>query len=193
MTTQAGRHVGRRIFNILTTLFALTVTGACSSISVETDWDSEIDFSAFKSFALIDNPESKVNRLVKERIRAAIRTELMGKGLRNVDLADADLAVGFEVSTEQRTAYQTIYNGWGTSGYRSRSLSYGARVGPAQTIEHDYTVGTLVIAVFREEDKVLMWEGSGSGTVSPSRDPEENTRKINEAVQDILKGFPPGT
>jgi len=28
--------------------------------------------------------------------------------------------------------------------------------------------------------------------VSPSQDPDKNTQKINEAVQDILKGFPPG-
>ncbi len=190
--TQAGHHIGRRIFNALTILFALITTGACSSISVETDWDSEVDFSTFKSFALIDNPESKLNRLVRDRIRAAINAELTRKGLRPVDVVDADLAVGYELTTEQRTSYQTIYNGWGATGYRSRSLSYGARVGAAQTVENNYTVGTLVIAIFREEDKALVWEGSGSGTVSPSKDPEKNTQKINEAVQDILKGFPPG-
>jgi hypothetical protein len=42
------------------------------------------------------------------------------------------------------------------------------------------------------EDKTLIWEGSGSDTVSQSRSPEESTKKINEAVQKILGGFPPG-
>ena len=191
--TRSERKAGSRFIGLIFSLTALALTGACSSISVESDWDTEVDFSGFETFALIDNPESKVNRLVRDRIRNAIGADLSGKGLQQVaNESEADLAVGYELTTEQRTSYHTIYNGWGTYGYRSRSWRYGgATVGKAQTIESNYTVGTLVIAVFRAEDKALVWEGAGSGTVSPSRNPDENTEKINEAVQKVLEDFPP--
>ncbi|UCH47623.1 MAG: DUF4136 domain-containing protein [Betaproteobacteria bacterium] len=166
---------------------------ACSSISVESDWDTSVDFSTFQTFALIDNPESTINRLVDERIRNAISTDLESKGLSQLDdYDDADLAIGYEVTTEQRATYHTIHSGWGASGFRTSNVRIGASVGTSQTVRNDFTVGTLVIAVFRVEDKTLIWEGSGSDTVSPSRGPEESTQKINEAVEKILGGFPPG-
>jgi hypothetical protein len=175
---------------IIVMLFAL---GACSSISVESDWDTSVDFSQFRTFGLIDNREPTVNRLVDDRIRAAISADLHAKGLRQIDdYADADLAIGYEVTTEQRATYNTVHSGWGASGFRTSNVRFGASVGTSRTVRTDFTVGTLIIAVFRVEDKTLIWEGSGSDTVSQSRSPEESTKKINEAVQKILGGFPPG-
>jgi hypothetical protein len=174
-------------------LVAMFAMVACSSISVESDWDTNVDFSAFQTFALIDNPESTISRLVDERIRAAISADLESKGLRQLDdYTAADLAVGYEVTTEQRATYHTIHSGWGGSGFHTGNVRFGASMGTGQTVRTDFTVGTLVIAVFRVEDKALNWEGSGSDTVQPSRGPEESTQKINEAVQKILVDFPPG-
>ena len=165
----------------------------CSSISVESDWDTSVDFSQFRTFGLIDNQEPTVNRLVDDRIRAAISADLEAKGLRQLDdYADADVAIGYEVTTEQRATYHTVHSGWGASGFHGGSVGFGTSVGTSQTVRRDYTIGTLVIAVFRVEDKALIWEGSGTDTVSPSRGPEESTQNINEAVQKILEGFPPG-
>lgn len=172
---------------------ALLVLVGCSSIAVESDWDTSVDFSGFQTFALIDNPEPVVNRLIDERIRTAISADLESKGLRQLDdYADADLAVGYEVTTEQRATYHTIHSGWGASGWNAGNVGFGTSVGSSQTVRRDYTLGTLVIAVFRVEDKALIWEGSGTDTVQPSRGPEESTQNINEAVQKILGDFPPG-
>jgi hypothetical protein len=70
---------------IIVMLFAL---GACSSISVESDWDTSVDFSQFRTFGLIDNREPTVNRLVDDRIRAAISADLHAKGLRHRTASD---------------------------------------------------------------------------------------------------------
>ena len=179
-----------RAIVLLSTLVALS---GCSSMAVESDWDTSVDFSVFQTFGLIENAELSVSTLVDQRIRDAIRSDLESKGLRLVDdYTMADLAVGYEVATQQRATYHTVHSGWGASGFRSSNLRLGASVGTSRTVRNEYTVGTMIIAMFRMDDKALVWEGSGSDALSEVRGPEESVQMINETVQTILNDFPPG-
>jgi len=178
-----------------TALFILLASlGACSGISVTSDWDPGIDFSQFKSFAVLEETQPSINRLVDQRVRAAIVAELNASGLRQVDSPDkADLAIGYQVTTEEHTSFHTVHDrGWGSAGYRRSRAHWSAPVGNSRTTQINYTVGTLVIAAFQMGEKELVWEGSGSGTVNPSRGPEQSKQRIKDAVEQILKDFPPG-
>ena len=180
-------------FKSIILLFAVTTFTACSTMSVSNDWDQSVDFSKFKTFALIDNAEPAVNRLIDQRIRAAIITDLTAKGFKQLDnYEQADLAIGYEVATEQRRSYQTVHSGWGMSGFRAHNVRLGASMSHSTTRPIDFNVGTLIIAAFKMDDKVLVWEGTASDTVSPASTPEQSTQQINTAVQKILKEFPPG-
>lgn len=174
--------------------FALATLVACSGITVSTDWDPAVDFSKFKSFTVLENKDPALNRLTGQRIISALVTELESKGLEQVKTEEkADLAIGFDVTTEQRTTYQTVHNNMGgTYGFHSNSARLHGTMGSSRTTAHTYTVGTLVIGVYETAKKELIWEGSASGTVSTtSRSPEQNQQRINEAVQKILENFPP--
>ena len=176
-----------------TALFvSIAALAACSSISVTSDWDTNVDFSIFETFAVLEEPKQPVNRLVDQRIRAALVAELTGKGLRQVDTPDkADLAIGYQVTTEERTTHHTVHSGW--DGYRGGwNTHWRSPAGTSTTRQVNFTVGTLVIAAFQMSDKELVWEGSASGTVNPSSGPEQREQRINDAVQRILKDFPPG-
>jgi len=178
-----------------TALFvSIAALAACSSISVTSDWDTNVDFSIFETFAVLEEPKQPVNRLVDQRIRAAIVAELTAKELRQVDTPDkADLAIGYQITTEQHTTFNTVHSDWGTRGYRSsRHTHWRTPTGTSRTTQVNFTVGTLVIAAFQMGDKELVWEGSASGTVNPSSGPEQREQRINDAVQRILKDFPPG-
>ena len=174
--------------------FVLISLAACSSISVTSDWDPGVDFSQFKTFAVLEETQQSVNRLVDQRIRAASVAELTAKELRQVDTPDkADLAIGYQITTEQHTTFNTVHSDWGTRGYRSSRHAHGRTpTGTSRTTQVNFTVGTLVIAAFQMSDKELVWEGSASGTVNPSSRPEQREQRINDAVQQILKDFPPG-
>jgi hypothetical protein len=104
----------------------------------------------------------------------------------------ADLAIGYEIATEQRRSYQTVHSGWGMSGFRAHNVRLGATMSHSTTQPIDFNIGTLIIAAFKMDDKVLIWEGTASDTVSPASTPEQSTQQINTAVQKILKSFPPG-
>ena len=185
----------RNIIMKQTVLFIVFASlAACSGISVTSDWDPGVDFSQFKTFAVLEETQPSINRLVDQRVRAAIVAELTAKGLRQVDTPDkADLAIGYQVTTEQHSTDHTVHSGWGTRGYRSsRHTHWRTPTGTSRTTQVNFTVGTLVIAAFQMSDKELVWEGSASGTVNPSSGPEQREQRINDAVQRILKDFPPG-
>lgn len=177
-------------------ILALATLVACSSISVRKDWDPSVDFSQFKTFYVLEEQRQSISPFADQRINAAIVANLKSKGFQQVDTQEkADIAIGYTVTTENRSSFQTVYTGWGTSGFRhsqnSRGWHSGMTVTSARTHETNYTVGTLVVAIFRMGDKELIWEATGSDTVSPSRDPASNEQRINEAVQRILQDFPP--
>ena len=66
-------------------------------------------------------------------------------------------------------------------------------MGTSRTTAINYTVGTLVIAGFEAGNKELVWEGSASSAaIDSATSPEQSKNLINEAVQKILKDFPPG-
>jgi hypothetical protein len=187
------RHARNTILHFTVLWLAVLVVAGCSSISVTSDWDTSVDFSQFKTFVVLENEEPSINRLIEQRVRAAIVEDLTAKGLQQVDVADqADLAFAYQVTTEERTSFQTVHSGWGAYGYPySRSSWYGGTLASSRTTQVNYTVGTLVIAAFEVDNETLVWEGSGSGVVNPSTSPEQSTQKIKEAVQSILESFPP--
>ena len=189
-----GRYSTKLIIERAVLFIAFAMLAACSGISVTSDWDPGVDFSQFRTFAVLEQAQPAINRFVDQRIRTAIVAELTGKGLRRVDTPDqADLAIGYQVTTEERTTFHTVHDrGWGSAGYRRSRAHWSAPVGTSRTTQVNFTVGTLVIAAFQTGDKELVWEGSATATVDPASGPEQSQQRINDAVQRIFKDFPPG-
>ncbi len=179
-------------------LIACGLLVSCSTIDVRTDWDHTIDFSHFETFALLENSEHPISRLIDGRIRAAIIEELTSKGLRQLKTPkEADLAIGFQVATQNRRSYRTVSSGWRASGYRHRRGRPGwhdqtMTVTTTTTRAREYTVGALVLAIFDNGSNDLVWQGSGSRRIDSSGGPERREQRVRDAVQRILRDFPPG-
>ncbi len=178
---------------------ALTVAvSACAGIKVSSDWDPSVDFSQYQSFAVLDEApgSAQLDQLIRGRIKAAIATTLQAKGMSQVDSPDdADLAVGWQLTTEERSSFQTVSTGWGGYGRYGRAGWYGAGAGMAtsRTTETRYDVGTLVIALFDETKDQMIFTGTGSKELAATNlTPQESQKRINEAVAAILKDYPPG-
>ncbi len=164
-------------------ILALATLTACSDIAVRSDWTPGVDFSQFRTFAVLEATPETISEFANQRIRDAIVAELTAKGLQPLDGPDeADLAIGYHVVTEDTTSYQTVRSGWGYYSYESRR---------AVTEKVNITKGTLVIAAFRKDNKQLVWEGSASGTVDRSSSPALIEQRINDAVRKMFKDFPP--
>lgn len=143
----------------------IVLLGACQSIQVERDFDTNRDFAAYRSWSWQDpavtyspdDPRLKSD-LTEQRIRTATAEQLDQRGLRPAaNGAAADLRVQAVMVVENRQNQVSTYQGgfWGGpwGGY------WG---GPAysETRTLDYKVGTLQIDLFDGRDGKLVWRGS---------------------------------
>ncbi len=180
---------------------ALVLSGCASGISVQSDWDPEADFSAFNTFAVLDEATGGggLDQLTQNRVKTSIVSTLQAKGMRQVDSADdADAAVGWQVTTEQRSSCRTVNTGWGNYGWGWNRGWHGSTMGvgmtTSRTTETRYEVGTLMIALVDVERDGMIFVGQGSKTLSSGNlSPEESQKRIDEAVTKILEDFPPGS
>lgn len=168
-------------------IFFLLVGGllmtSCSSIKVATDYDKEIDFKTYNSFAFykpgIDAAE--ISDLDKKRILRAIEKELVAKGM--VKKTDPDLLVSiFTESRENVNVYQNNFGyGWGWNPYFWGPGGYNT---VSTNVE-----GTLYIDLIDAKKNELVWQGLGTGILSLDMDKKQE--KINEIVNKILEKYPP--
>jgi hypothetical protein len=171
-----------------------TALVACSTVKVGQDYDPAVDFSAYRTFAWLAVPVERTgnprvdNPLLHQRIRVAIERTLESRGYRKVSDGAPDFLIGYHVSLETKLDVHTMSARYGYGRYGR----WGAAAFP-QTEVREYEKGTLVIDVVAAREKRLVWRGSGSRRVQESPRPEEVTRRVNDAVAEILAEFPPNS
>jgi len=144
---------------------------------VTADYDRSVNFSKFKTFMWIEEPQTG-EPFMKDRIMAAVNRQLTYRGLRQVS-DGADLAVGANLATEEKHTWETYYSGGG--------WDWGG--GWATTTERTYQVGTLTVDLFDAQSKKLVWEGIGVDTLS--RHPDKRIKDNDKQVEKMFRGFPP--
>ncbi len=154
---------------------------------VTTDYDHETDFSRYHTFQWIREPQTK-NPLMRDRVRDAINSELIRKNFSMV-ASGGDLGVAANGATQEKHTLQTFYDGWDGGWLWNRR--FGGPIGPAiaTTTIDTYEVGTLVVDLFDSKTRQLVWRATATGTIHD--DPEKNIKKLNDAVEDMFKKFPP--
>jgi hypothetical protein len=164
---------------LITLMVLLTCSIALAKVTV--DWDKTTDFTKFKTYAWGKGTPS-TNQLMNERIIAAIDQELAAKGLQKVDdRSTADLVVIYHAAESQQTELNTTDMG-GAWGWR-----WGG--GMSTTTVEKIPQGQLTVDIGDAKTKKVLWMGNASDTLSDK--PEKNTEKIDKAVKDMFKKFPP--
>jgi hypothetical protein len=164
---------------------------ACSGVRVTTDYDTSADFSKLHSYAWLDERSGvqgdrpDVTSLLDRRVRGAVDRELQHRGLSPVDRAQADALVTYHLGVESKLDVNTINTGYGYG----RGVYRGGIA--THTTVTEYQEGTLLIDVIEPKSKQLIWRGSGQSRLRQSSSPEERERRVDEAVGEILKSFPP--
>ena len=164
---------------------------ACSGVHVTTDYDPAADFSKLHSYGWLDEQSGvqgdrpDVTSLLDRRIRRAVDSELQRKGLSAVGPTEADALVAYHLGVESKLDVNTIHSGYGYG----RGVYRGGM--STHTTVTEYQEGTLLVDVIEPKSKQLIWRGSGQSRLRQSSSPEERERRVDEAVGEILKSFPP--
>jgi hypothetical protein len=140
------------------------------------------DFTKFHTYKWVTVQGAKYpNQILDAQIKDAINSQLQGKGLTLTDSDKADLYVGYQTSLNQ----QQQWNAYGMGG--GWRMGGGMGTATSSTIN----VGTLVLDMYDPSTKTLVWTGRATKTLNPSSNQEKNQKNLNNAMQKLLKNYPP--
>lgn len=186
----------RKLLFIAAISFLIIGAGCGSSITVTSDYDKEMDFTAIKTFGFLSwNPESAalLNDLDQRRLENAVSSELEKRGMKRVD-GLGDSMIGFHVVIENKTgttSYTDYYGGMGYYGRGGFGYGYGYPYGGGGTTTtqtYNYTIGTIIIDQYESSTKKLMWEGVAQGEVTGDRSNREEN--IKSDITRLYKDYP---
>ena len=172
-------------------LVALLVAG-CAPISVNVEYDTQVDFSGYRSWSWLPEPEATGDPradspLLHQRIRRAIEAQLESQGY--AVAADPQIRVGYHLSIEENLNVRTVNSPY---GYRySDGRSTEIRREP-RTYVTTYERGALVIDIIDTHRDALVWRGVGERRLRREPTTEQMTKSVRQAVAEILASFPPG-
>lgn len=169
-------------------LFFLALSSLqCTSIRTFSDFDKEVDFNQFTTYAFFKPgiEEVAISDLDKRRILTAIETQMNGKSLQLS--SDPQLLINIAVNAKDRVVIQNNNFGWGFWGWNPWAFGpWGNGFNNTVTTQ---TEGELFIDIIDAKTKRLVWQGKGKGGISEySKNRDE---RIQTFVGEILKNYPP--
>jgi hypothetical protein len=168
------------------------LAGLVFSVSAKTtvDFDPNIDFSKFKTFAYIGAVENLVAieinpDLINIRFHRMVVRELEKKGLHEVNPAqNPDLIVRYWGNPATQVDV-TVMGNWGP---------YGPYIGGDWTTDYNEVVstsknqGTLILDLIDPKAKALVWRVY---LVRKMSDPDKDPKKAEDEFSESFKNFPP--
>jgi len=148
------------------------------------------DFSKYKTYQWVKIEKAQYpNQLLDEQIMRSIDAQLAQKGLKRVDEGIQDLTVVYQVALNQETewnAYSTGGSYWGWGGW-------GGWGGMQSTTAYSKTItnGSLDLDIYDNLTKKQIWRGEATKTLDPPKDPSKLQKKIDKAMEKLLKNYPP--
>jgi hypothetical protein len=148
--------------------------------SVSTDYDHKADFGRYHTYSWLGVKAG--DSIWQDRITTAVDQQLAAKGWTKV-ASGGDAVISAFGRVNERDTMQTFYDGFPGWGWRG----WGGGVAYTETIPEQ--VGNLNIDIFDANNKQLIWRGRASETLSSK--PDKNDKKLEKAVEDMFKKFPP--
>jgi len=193
---------------------ALLLSSCSSDITVGSDFNTNIDFSSYRSYRWHEGNEFNLasqqylaNDLVDQRIRDSVDSAMLAKGIRSRANGPVDFLINYTVTTNDRVDVDTYntysghapgwsYGGYGALGpYRYGGVGIGYSYGTSNTDTRvtTYSEGTIILDIVEPIGSTLVWRGTAEGKVEQDRSQSERTEVIEDAVNRILSGFPPSS
>ncbi|MBF6640494.1 DUF4136 domain-containing protein [Flavobacterium sp. J49] len=166
-------------------LLLLFILVSCSSIRVNSDYDKQVDFTPYKTYAFhktgIDKAE--ISDLDKKRILRSIDEVMTAKGFTKSEAPD--LLISFFTKEREEVNVNQFNAGWGYGwGWGWNPYLWGGNTSVSR-----HTEGTLYIDIIDAKKKELIWQGEGEGVLT--KDTNRKDEVIKEFVTKILELYPP--
>lgn len=183
------RHTAPR-FAIFTLLF-LVVCSAVQAQKIKVEFDKNLDFATFKTYAWDPTPQASAKPVLVANIKAGINQELSKRGLQEVAAtANPDLYVAMYggIDSDMAVTYSDFYYGpYGIPPFGSNFLMWGIAPGTTNTaVVHK---GQLVVDLIDAAHKKLAWRGMATQKLSTQQ--MKLVEQVNTAVEKLFAKYPP--
>lgn len=170
-------------------VLALLFLSSCTSVRVLSDYDKNVNFNSYKSYAFYKTgiDKAQISDLDKKRVLRAIETEMGVRGF--VKSENPDILVSIFTKEREQVDVYTNYWGGGYGGWGWNPYYWGPGYGGNSVTTR--TQGSLYIDLIDAKNKELVWQGKGVGTLSNTKNIEKKEKRIKEFVAEILMQYPP--
>lgn len=180
--------ISRKTFAVVA---AVAVLGACSSVTVNTDWNTNLDFSAYKTYAwLPDTVDKDLPAFASQQLQNAVDAQLTKHGLTKV-ASDPQLYITFRAKRSSYTQYTTVSTGYGYGyGYGSWGCygCYGGG-GVSTTSAQQVPTGNLIIVLVDPKLNEMVWRGNAKADLAS--DQADRAQQVLDALEQMFQAFPP--
>ncbi len=190
MWNAAGRGNWQRRWIVGLALAALLICGTRASAKTVVDFDPNLDFSKFKTFAYYGGVEHlamlQLNPdQITDEIHAAVRRELTKRGLKEVRPEEKpDLAVRYWVNSQANVDYAPTGNWNGFALYIGDYWAYTFDLVNAQTMRE----GSLLLDLIDVKGKDLAWRLYLEQKIL---NVDDVWKKVNAEMTKAFESFPP--
>ena len=156
-----------------------------SNLSIRTSYNPSTLFPPGRKYAFVkpssDIEEGSEAALIYQRIQKALTNELKHKRYKLSESADVSLLVVYTAQVEQQI-----------NVLMSKSKSQGNEWITAFVVPNDYVTGALLVQIVDAKSLEPVWLGVVNADITLAAATEkEKQERINYAVNELLKTFPP--
>lgn len=169
-------------------LLTVYITG-CGGLKVESDYDTEYNYSALKYYQWADIDENEKDNVlttmpeVYERARIAVNRSLNAKGYKIAVNEEPDFLVDVYLGIDEIN--DLVDNRPGGRGSRGGDLDIQKNV---------VREGTIIVDIITSDDTYVIWRGMGFEEISDPDEYETKEQKqlrADHIIYQVLNEFPP--
>ena len=164
--------------------FLLLFIAACNSPRAVYDYDQQVNFSKYSSYALFPNFQSGLSQLDEARLVESLHNKMQEKGFSKSENPGIYLNVYTE-SFEQDNRSRVGIGIGGGGGNVGVGVSGGVPVGQMDTYLK------LTFDFIDVEKDVLVWQAIVESPFDINASPEKRQDRFDKIVEKALAGYPP--
>lgn len=165
-------------------LFLLLIV-ACSTPRIVYDYDTEVNFSNYKTFNFFDDVGEGLNKFDVERITKEIKINLEKQGIRQAENPDFYVNVLSKVKRQNNSNSSVgVSVGRGNRGF-GYGISTGIPIGVRKMFQE------VTIDFVEAKNNELIWQGISESEIKENLTPEGRNAYYKVLVEKMIAGFPP--
>ena len=169
--------------------FLFLIVAPATAQTVHVDYDQDVDFDKYKTFAWWPSPETsleEVSPLMHSRIKNSIEYQFTSGG--GIEVTEnPDVWVTYHTNAKDEVRFNTTTWGYGYGTGWNYDPYWGAGMGTSTTTATTYTRGTLIIDIWDAKEEKAIFRGSAEGIIKEK--PENAAKQIDKFIIKIVKKF----